>query len=216
MVGDGDERAAVEALVRELGVEDRCRLAGYQQGLADWYAGFDALCLTSVNEGTPVAAIEALAARRPVVATRVGGVPAVVADGEDGYLVASGDTEALAGRLAELAGDPELRERMGSRGAERMRELYSVERMVERIEASLHEAAVVRVLHVHKLRGVGGSENHLLALLPGPPRARRRRPLPRARRPRSRRARLLRGARPARRPVPPAPLRRGREPAHGP
>jgi glycosyltransferase involved in cell wall biosynthesis len=135
MVGDGEEREAVETLARELDVTDRCRLAGYRKELPDWYAGFDALALTSVNEGTPVAAIEALAARRPVAATRVGGVPAVVADGEDGFLVPSGDTDALAARLAELAADPALRERMGARGAERMREHYSVERMVARIEA---------------------------------------------------------------------------------
>ena len=133
IVGDGDERAATEALARELGVD--VRFAGFQKGLADWYAGFDAFCLTSINEGTPVAAIEALAAGRPVVATRVGGVPAVVSDGEDGFLVRSGDTDALAARLAELAADPALRERMGARGAARMREHYSVERMVGRIEA---------------------------------------------------------------------------------
>jgi glycosyltransferase involved in cell wall biosynthesis len=134
LVGDGPERPAAEALARELEVADRCRFAGYRKGLPDWYAGFDAFCLTSINEGTPVAAIEALGAGRPAVATRVGGVPAVVEDGEDGFLVPFGDTDALAARLAELAADPALRERMGRRGAERMRELYSVERMVERID----------------------------------------------------------------------------------
>ena len=60
---------------------------GYQEEVASFYAAFDALVLPSSNEGTPVSAIEALAAERPVVATRVGGVPDVVRDGEDGFLV---------------------------------------------------------------------------------------------------------------------------------
>ena len=93
----------------QLGVEDRCRFVGFQQGMRDWYAAFDAILITSANEGTPVVAIESLAAERPVVATRAGGTATVVADGESGFLEPVGDTDALAGRLAELARDPELR-----------------------------------------------------------------------------------------------------------
>jgi glycosyltransferase involved in cell wall biosynthesis len=102
--------------------------------LRGWYAAFDAFCLTSSNEGTPVAAIEALAAGRPVVATRVGGTAAVVEEGESGFLAGEGDVRALASRLAELARDVDLRARMGRRGAERMRELYAQERMVDELE----------------------------------------------------------------------------------
>ena len=76
-----------------------------------WYAAFDASLLTSANEGTPVVAIESLAAERPVVATRAGGTGAVVTNGESGFLLPVGDTAGLARRLAELARDPELRQR---------------------------------------------------------------------------------------------------------
>ena len=117
LVGDGEDRGAVEALAAELGVADRCRFVGFQKQIRPWYAAFDALILTSANEGTPVVAIEALAAGRPVVATRAGGTGAVVRDGETGYLEAIGDTDALAERLATLGRDPELRRRMGARGA---------------------------------------------------------------------------------------------------
>ena len=89
---------------------------GYQEEVASFYAAFDALVLPSGNEGTPVSVIEALAAERPVVATRVGGVPDVVRDGEDGFLVEAGETGDLADRLEQLARDPELRERMGQAG----------------------------------------------------------------------------------------------------
>ena len=74
------------------------------------------LLLPSVNEGTPVSAIEALASGTPVVATRVGGVPDVVRDELDGFLVEPGDAESAAERLASLAADPALRARLGDSG----------------------------------------------------------------------------------------------------
>ena len=135
LVGDGEDRAAVEALAADLGVADRCRFVGFQKSIRGWYAAFDALLLTSANEGTPVVAIEALAAGRPVVATRAGGTGTVVVDGETGYLEAIGDVDSLAERLAALAQDPELRERMGRRGGEDVRARFTVERMADEIEA---------------------------------------------------------------------------------
>jgi len=134
LVGDGEDRGAVEALAAELGVADRCRFVGFQKQIRPWYAAFDALILTSANEGTPVVAIEALAAGRPVVATRAGGTGAVVRDGETGYLEAIGDTDALAERLATLGRDPELRRRMGARGGEDIRARFAVDRMADEIE----------------------------------------------------------------------------------
>jgi glycosyltransferase involved in cell wall biosynthesis len=107
---------------------------GYQEEVAPFYAAFDAMILPSINEGTPVSAIEALAAGRPVVATRVGGVPDVVREGEDGFLVEAGDVDALAERLARLAADPELRERLGAAGRARVVPRYSVERLVDDID----------------------------------------------------------------------------------
>lgn len=135
VVGDGEDRAAVEALAAELGVADRCRLVGFQKSIRPWYASFDALLLTSANEGTPVVAIEALAAARPVVATRAGGTGTVVRQGESGYLESIGDTAALAERLATLAGDPELRARIGAHGAEDVRTRFAVGRMADEVEA---------------------------------------------------------------------------------
>jgi glycosyltransferase involved in cell wall biosynthesis len=82
-----------------------------------------------------VSAMEALAAERPVVATRVGGVPDVVRDGEDGVLVEPGRTEELAAALARLAADPRLRARMGAAGRRRVLERYSVEGLVDATDA---------------------------------------------------------------------------------
>lgn len=80
-------------------------------------------------------AIEALAAGRPVVATRAGGTGTVVADGETGYLERIGDTDSLAERLALLARDPERRLRMGESGAADVRSRFTVGRMADEIEA---------------------------------------------------------------------------------
>ena len=135
LVGDGEDRVDVEALAAELEVSDRCRLVGFQKSIRPWYSSFDALLLTSANEGTPVVAIEALAAARPVVATRAGGTGTVVRNGESGYLEAIGDTQALADRLAALARDPVLRERMGEAGAEDVRARFAVGRMADEVEA---------------------------------------------------------------------------------
>jgi glycosyltransferase involved in cell wall biosynthesis len=134
MVGDGPDRPELERRAHELGVAQHTLFLGYQEHVAPFYAAFDALVLPSSNEGTPVSAIEALAAGRPVVATRVGGVPDVVDDATDGFLVEAGATEDLAHRLAQLARDPELRERMGRAGRERVLPRYAVERLVDDVD----------------------------------------------------------------------------------
>jgi glycosyltransferase involved in cell wall biosynthesis len=147
MVGDGPDRAGLEQRAHDLGIVRDILFLGYQEDVAPFYAAFDALVLPSSNEGTPVSVIEALGAGRPVVATRVGGVPDVVRDGVDGFLVEAGATDELADRLAQLAQDPALRERMGNQGRERVLPRYAVERLVDdvdRLYRSLLSAADAR------------------------------------------------------------------------
>lgn len=131
MVGDGPDRDHVEQRAHDLGVVRHCLFLGYQEDVAPWYQACDAVILPSANEGTPVSVIEALAAGRPVVATAVGGVPDVVRDGVDGFLVEPGDLDGLAERLARLAADPELRARMGAAGRERVVPRYAVDRLID-------------------------------------------------------------------------------------
>jgi glycosyltransferase involved in cell wall biosynthesis len=134
MVGDGPDRPDLERRAHELGIVRDTLFLGYQEDVGPFYAAFDALVLASSNEGTPVSAIEALAAGRPVVATRVGGIPDVVVEGVDGFLVEPGATDDLAGRLSQLARDPTLRERMGRAGRERVLPRYAVERLVDDVD----------------------------------------------------------------------------------
>ena len=139
LVGDGDDRERLEQRAHDLGLARSCLLVGYQEAVAPWYAICDAVVLTSVSEGTPVTIIEALAAGRPVVATRVGGVPDVVEEGETGFLVRPRDTHALAERLEILARDPERRATMGATGRERTLTRYSVERLVNDMDGLYRE-----------------------------------------------------------------------------
>ena len=134
LVGDGVDRERVEERAHELGVAESCLFLGYQDDVARWYAACDAFALTSANEGTPVVIIEALAAGIPVVATRVGGVADVVADGVDGFLVDAGDTAAISERLEQLARDETLRHRMGTAGRARTLARYAVERLVDDVD----------------------------------------------------------------------------------
>jgi glycosyltransferase involved in cell wall biosynthesis len=134
VVGNGELRGATEALARDLGVAEHTRFVGFQKPVREWYAAVDASLLTSLNEGTPVVAIESLAIGRPVVATRAGGTATVVTEGESGYLLDVGDIDGLARRLVELARDPSLRARLGAAGAADMRDRFATARMADDLE----------------------------------------------------------------------------------
>jgi len=142
LVGDGPDRDHLERYAHELGVIKRCLFLGYQEEVGRFYDAIDALLLPSVNEGTPVSVIEALAAERPAVATRVGGTPDVIRDGVDGFLVDSADPGELAERLAELARDPGRRAEMGAAGRSRVLERYAVDRLVDDVDALYRELLV--------------------------------------------------------------------------
>ena len=139
LVGDGPDRPGAERKAHRLGIMRRCLFLGYQDDVAPFFAAFDAFLLPSGNEGTPVTTIEALAGGRPVVATRVGGLPDVVRDGEDGFLVEPGAVDELADRLARLAADGELRRRMGAAGRARVVERYSVQRLLGDMDSFYRE-----------------------------------------------------------------------------
>jgi glycosyltransferase involved in cell wall biosynthesis len=139
LVGDGPDRERLERRASELGVIRDTLFLGYQEDVAPYYAAFDALVLPSANEGTPVSVIESLAAETPVVATRVGGVPDVIREGREGFLVDTGDTASLAERLSRLARDPELRRHLGASGRRRVLSRYAVERLIEDVDRLYRE-----------------------------------------------------------------------------
>jgi glycosyltransferase involved in cell wall biosynthesis len=142
LVGDGPERGRLEGLANELGVA--AHFAGYQSDPANYLAAMDVFALTSRSEGQPVALLEAWAAGRPVVATAVGGVPAVVADGDTGLLVPSGDAGAVAAAVGRLLADRSLAATLADRGRAAAGERYSLAGMAAGYEARYRRLIAAR------------------------------------------------------------------------
>jgi len=119
LVGDGPERVALEAQAGRLGVRDRLRFTGVTPDIAVCLAAADVLAAPSRNEGMGRALVEGMALGLPVVGSEVGGIPAVIADGETGWLVPPGDAAALAEALVELGRDAALCAKLGAAAAAR-------------------------------------------------------------------------------------------------
>ncbi|ACG73950.1 glycosyl transferase group 1 [Anaeromyxobacter sp. K] len=129
LVGEGVRRPLLERLARRLGISDRCHFLGHRLDapalLAQAVAGVSA----SYAEGISNAILESMAMRLPVVATRVGGTPEVVREGQNGFLVPPGAPAALARRILDLLRDPALRRRMGERGRRIVEEEFGLAQM---------------------------------------------------------------------------------------
>jgi len=142
IAGDGDERAGLERRAGELALGDRVRFLGPmpRSSVLDLFSAADAAVLSSAWENFPHTAVEALAVGTPVIATAVGGLPEVVADGENGLLVPPGDPEALAAAIRRYVGDDALRSRTRAAAAASV-ERFSPERIFATLEGVLSEAA---------------------------------------------------------------------------
>jgi glycosyltransferase involved in cell wall biosynthesis len=130
IVGDGVLGREIEAYAQTLGLGDRVMFTGWRRDLPEIYGDLDVLVISSRNEGTPVAAIEAMAARCPVVATHVGGVPDLIEDGVTGLLVPSGDAAGLADAVVTVLRDRGLVERITEVARARVRVEFSETRLV--------------------------------------------------------------------------------------
>jgi glycosyltransferase involved in cell wall biosynthesis len=144
LVGDGPSRKPIEARAAALGVADRVKLLGWRSSaeVRRIVAASRALVLPSFAEGIPIVLMEAMALRRPVIATYVGGIPELVQSGESGWLVPAGELEALTAAMREaLEAPPERLAQMGERGRARVLERHHPARQGERLAALLARAA---------------------------------------------------------------------------
>lgn len=133
LAGDGPLRAELEELARELGVADRCLFLGQRSDVADLLAASDLIVLPSLFEGLPLSVLEAMAAERPVVATRVGGTEEAVAHEMTGLLVPPSDPAALAAAIQRIRTDPLLADRLAVAGRKRVEAEFSADRMAQLI-----------------------------------------------------------------------------------
>jgi glycosyltransferase involved in cell wall biosynthesis len=135
LAGDGPLKGELTELVHGLGVQDRLLMPGYRSDASDVIAALDVAISSSAFEGSPLAVMEYMESARPIVATRVGGVPDLIEDGVNGLLVEAGDDAALAAAIRRMLADPEAARRMGEAARERRRREFTVELMVRRFEA---------------------------------------------------------------------------------
>jgi glycosyltransferase involved in cell wall biosynthesis len=134
LVGDGPDRAELEALAAELGVADRVEFAGWSEDARRDLGGFDVFVLPSRYEGLPLALVDSMLAGLPVVATRVGSIPEAISDGEQGLLVPPEDPVALAAALRRLMDDQALRQRLGSAARSEAVARFTAEAMARNYE----------------------------------------------------------------------------------
>ncbi len=130
MVGDGPEFSAVEYLAKELNVFERVEFVGKQAKISDYVGISDLSLLPSELESFGLAALEAQSCEVPVIASRVGGIPEVVSDGETGFLSDVGDTEKMSEDAFRLLSDEKLRTKFGERGRELAISRYHAEKII--------------------------------------------------------------------------------------
>jgi glycosyltransferase involved in cell wall biosynthesis len=135
IVGDGPERAGLEALAAELGVTEVVAFLGHRGDVPDVLRALDVAVSCSDFEGSPLAVMEYMDAALPIVATAVGGVPDLIESGVHGLLVPRGEPRALADAIAQALAEPERAREMGARARERRRSEFDIDTLVRRLEA---------------------------------------------------------------------------------
>ena len=128
VVGDGPDRSELEQLATDLGLADVVAWAGYQASPAPFYHLMDAFVLASSREAFGLVLVEAMFARRPVVATEVGGIPDVLAGGAAGLLIPPGRPDKLAEAVRRLKAEPSLARQLAAAGAQRAGEEFTAQR----------------------------------------------------------------------------------------
>jgi glycosyltransferase involved in cell wall biosynthesis len=148
VVGDGPLRGELEAQAARLGLGPHVHFLGERSPVAPLLRGFDLYVISSIIEGMPNALLEALALERPVVATRVGGIPEIVTHGESGLLVPPANPTAMADAILRLLDDPRLAASCGAAGRRTVETRYSLDAMAARFTALYDEMAAARGLAI--------------------------------------------------------------------
>ncbi len=139
--GEGELRPALEAQIRELGLDKHVVLAGFRDDVLALTRSADLFVMSSVTEGLGSTLLDAMAMGLAIAGTRAGGIPEAVEEGVTGLLVPPGNSEALSEAIVRLLGDDATRERMGKAGRERVRERFGVDRLVEGTLAAYRQCA---------------------------------------------------------------------------
>lgn len=140
IIGSGEQHHALLNQAKESGVSDRVHLVGHREDVEVGLAGLDCFVLPSLNEGMGRALIESMSAGLPVIASRVGGIPALIEDGKNGLLVPPGQSSALADALGRIFRDAAWARELGAHARTSIGEGYGIQAMIQAIEALYREA----------------------------------------------------------------------------
>jgi glycosyltransferase involved in cell wall biosynthesis len=154
IVGDGDQKDSLQALIGRLGRQDRIRLLGYRADTLSLYEAMDVFALSSVREGLPNVVLEAMAMEVPVVATRIAGVPDLIRDGDNGYLVAPEAPTEMLRALARLLADVSLRAHFAAAARRCVEARHSFAGRMEQVRV-LYDTLLGRAARPAPCRGSG-------------------------------------------------------------
>jgi glycosyltransferase involved in cell wall biosynthesis len=144
IVGDGVIRKDLETQARDLGISENVVFLGHREDTDELLQALDIFVLPSLSEGIPMALLEAMAASRAVVASRVGGIPEIVEDGVEGFLVEPMDVTQLAENCGRLIESPEIAMKMGEQARKRVMQEFSAAAMADRVAALYKELVMSR------------------------------------------------------------------------
>jgi glycosyltransferase involved in cell wall biosynthesis len=139
IVGDGSHREALVEEARQSGVENQVIFAGMRSDVPRLLTATDVFVLPTLTEALPTVLAEAMAARLPIVASRVGGIPEMISEGQNGSLIDPEDVDGLANACIHLLDAPGLRAAMGAKGRHTVEQKFNIERQVDRLEALYRE-----------------------------------------------------------------------------
>ena len=134
LAGEGEQRQHLENLAAKLGISEKITFLGVRNDLANELSAADSVLMPSLTEGFPRVAIEAMASSKPVIATRVGGTPEAIIDGQSGILVPPRDIDAMANAIIRLVGDPDMQSRLGASARLRTEQHYSAASYVAHLD----------------------------------------------------------------------------------
>ena len=135
IVGDGECNPSIKEQMQKMGIENTCSILGWQKELKPIYDILDIVCLTSLNEGTPVSLIEAQACGKVVISTDVGSVRDIVFSGQNGHIVSLNDEAGFTHHLLTLLDNPEMRQKMGEVGRKFVFNNFGKENLLRDVDA---------------------------------------------------------------------------------
>ena len=144
VVGDGSIRLDLMTQTRDLGISENVVFLGHREDTDELLQALDIFVLPSLSEGIPMALLEAMAASRAIVASRVGGIPEIVDDGSEGFLVEPMDVDGLAASCRRLIESPDVARRMGEQARKRVERDFSATAMADRVTSVYKELVIPR------------------------------------------------------------------------